>query len=168
MADPNFGSDLSLTYCTTVLPYPNGQPGGTLTSFTGVQLTLGWATDPRLGTTLPAMSTGRATVAEAVIRRLVTARGTLIDIVFPSTTANYGYDIANALNDDITARVLGMLGANIEAELRKDERIIRAPTTVTSAGDVLIVSIQVFLASGPFKLVLAISQVSVSLLSGPS
>jgi len=167
MALPGFGSDMSCTQCTAVLPYPNGQPGGVLTPFTGVQLTLGWATDAG-GNALPAMSTGRATLAEALIRRLVTPRGTLIDVVFPSTTANYGDDLTSDVNADMTTRDLAMIAAGVDAELRKDERVVRSQTTATMVGNLLMLAISVESGVGPFKLVLAVSDVSVSVLSVPS
>lgn len=166
----DFGADMSCTQCNAVLPFPTGIGSTELRTVNAVQLTMGFATDQRTGTTLPAVATGRANVGEALIRRLTCARGTLIDVITPPSPgcANYGTDLNAYLNADVTARQLGMIGAAVNAECLKDERVFRCETKATMVGDLLIVDISVITATGPFKLVLAISQVSVAVLSVPS
>lgn len=170
----DFGADMSCTQCNAVLPFPTGIGSTELRTVNAVQLTLGFATDQRPGappgTVLPAVATGRANVGEALIRRLTCARGTLIDVITPPSPgcANYGTDLTAFLNADVTARQLGMIGAAVNAECLKDERVFRCETKATMVGDLLIVDIAVVTATGPFKLVLAISQVSVAVLSVPS
>lgn len=164
MAD--LGGDLNLTQCTAILPMPNGVPGGVLVPVTAVQMTLGWATGAT-GAALPAFVTGRANLSGAIVRRLTTTRGQLVDVVTPSTTANYGFDQTENLNADLTVRELGIIGAGVDAELKKDERIIRSSTVCSGAGNALLESITVTDAIGPFKLILAVTDVSTTLLTTP-
>jgi hypothetical protein len=163
MAD--LGGDLNLTQCAASLPMPNGSPGGTYVTVTAVQMTLGWAMNTVTGATLPAFATGRANLSGAIMRRLSTTRGQLVDVVTPSTTANYGYDLQQQIGDDMTPRALGMISAGIVAELQKDERIIRAQATSTGTGNALLTDITVTDASGPFKLILAVTDVTTTLLT---
>lgn len=165
MAD--LGGDLNLTQCTAILPMPNGVPGGVLAPVTGVQLTLGWATNPITGQALPSFATGRANLAGAIMRRLTTTRGQLVDVVTPSTTANYGNDQSENLNADLTTRELGIIAAGVDAELKKDERIVRTSTTCTGSSNALLEEITVTDGVGPFKLILAVTDVSTTLLTTP-
>jgi hypothetical protein len=154
----DYGHDLSCTYRTVVLPMPDGSTA----AVTAVQPSLDGAE-----------VSGRACLAEALVRRLATSRGTLIDVVAPSTTANYGNDVLGLLNEDVDARTLAMMGASVNAEMRKDERVVDAETRVTlipgiAGPNSLLLDITITDGVGPFKLVLMVSQVTVQLLSGPS
>lgn len=116
------------------------------------------ATD--LDTTL-GVSTGRLVVVEAIGRRLQTPRGRLIG------DADYGFDLAGYLNDDVTPSVIAWIQSQIEAEALKDERVVMADATVTLAtSDVLTVKLALVLSDGDsFDLVLTIDAVSVPVLS---
>jgi hypothetical protein len=162
----NLGADMNVTLCTAILAMPNGQPGGTLASVKCVQPTLGFGTSDA-GKALPAFVQGRANLAGGIVRRLTTPRGQLIDVVTPSTTANYGTDQTELVNADLSVLELAMAGAGVDAELRKDERIVRSTTVATSVGGLLIEDVTVFDGAGPFKLVLAVSSVSTQLLTVP-
>lgn len=146
----DYGSDLSCTLRAVALPFPDG----TTRVVTAVQPTLDMAE-----------VSGRTCLVEALVRRLTTFRGTLLDVVIPSTTANYGTDVSGWLNDDIDARGLAMLGSAVDAELRKDERVERVATTATLVANVLMLSIEVVDGDGPFTLVLAVTQVTIQILS---
>ena len=102
---------------------------------------------------------GRRLVGEAIARRLQTPRGRLIK------HPNYGYDIAGELNGDLDAADIGRIQSNVEAECVKDERVLQATAVVTFAANTLTVVITLVDADGPFALVLAVSEVSVTLLS---
>src|SRR5678810_50307 len=86
----DLGGDLNLTQCRAILPMPNGVPGGALEEVVAVQMTLNWCTSTVTGARLPGFVTGRANLSGAIVRRLTTTRGQLLDVVTPSTTANYG------------------------------------------------------------------------------
>lgn len=107
---------------------------------------------------------GLRLVAEAIARRLQTPRGALVD------DASYGYDLTDQLNSDLSASDLGVIGASVTAECRKDQRILNASTVVTFSTDPsrpgeLDVTISLTTRAGPFSLQLAVSQVTVSILS---
>jgi hypothetical protein len=105
-----------------------------------------------------AIVSGRQCLAEAIARRLVTTRGTLID------DPDYGFDLRGYVNDDIDARGLALIGAGVEAECLKDERVIAATAAVSLVAGVLVVAVSITDAKGPVKLVLSVSQVTVSIL----
>lgn len=149
----DYGADLGCTQITVSLPFPDG----TTRAVTAVQPT-------------PDMQevTGRTNLQHALVRRLVTPRGTLVDVAIPSTTANYGTDVLASANDDLDARGIAMLGASVDAECRKDERVVRAPCAASLASGVLTLPINVVDGNGPWKLVLAVSQVTLAILSQPT
>lgn len=165
MAD--LGGDLNLTQCRAILPMPNGVPGGVIEEVVAVQMTLNWCTSTVTGARLPGFVTGRANLSGAIIRRLTTTRGQLVDVVTPSTTANYGNDQTDNLNADMTTRELGIIAAGVDAELRKDERIITASTKCSGSSDALLEEITVTDSTGPFKLILAVTDVTTTLLTTP-
>lgn len=101
----------------------------------------------------------RRTLAEAIVRRLTTPRGRLID------DANYGFDLTQFLNDDVSPVDLAELKAAAESECLKDERVIAADVSLQLTGNVLVVTILVQDANGPFPLVAAVSAITATLLS---
>jgi hypothetical protein len=110
------------------------------------------------------VSRGFIVVAEAIARRLQTPRGALLD------DANYGTDLTEELNNDIDASDLGRIASATTSECLKDQRILHADTTVTFTTDPsrpgeLDVTISLTTLLGPFTLVLAVSQVDVSILN---
>lgn len=109
--------------------------------------------------TMPAvMVTGNRIVAEAIARRLTTPRGGLID------DPNYGYDLTDFLNDDLSPTDVARIAAGVQAECVKDERVSSAVATVTLTAGVMVVTIALTTANGPFTLVLSITDVTVSIL----
>lgn len=103
---------------------------------------------------------GVTCLAQALFRRVITPRGTLID------DANYGFDLTQFINDDLSTSDLARVGAGVDAEFLKDERVFRSSTTVTllSTGILTVVS-SVTPSAGPtFKLTLAITQVTQQIL----
>ncbi len=155
MAEQRFplGYDVSNTYRTVVLEYPDG-------SFRAVEAFQS-ALDQR-------EVSGRVCLAEGCARRLVSPRQSLVDVEIPSTTANYGSDLTVNVNADLGPRDLAMIGSSVDAELRKDERVIRSVTNAALVGDLLLIPINLYDSAGPFKLVLSIGSVTVQVLSAPS
>lgn len=95
-------------------------------------------------------------LGQALGRRLVTPRGSL------EGDPAYGYDLRTHLNDD--SPDVGTIGAEVAAELLKDERVARARASATFDGSTLTVSVDALTALGPFRLTLDVSAVSTSLL----
>lgn len=118
------------------------------------------AMGPTLQDLSPDMSEigGRTLLAQACIRRLITYRGTLID------DPNYGTDVRLYLNSDIDTRLLGQIASAVDAELEKDERVLRSRTTATFIGGILLLSVQLADQAGPFSLTLSVTDVTVALL----
>jgi hypothetical protein len=109
--------------------------------------------------TMPAvMVTGFRVVAEAIARRWQTPRGGLID------DPNYGFDIADYINDDLDTTTLGRLAQALGAEAEKDERVQSCSCTVGLNGEQMTVSALVVTAKGPFRMVVAVSKVTTTLL----
>lgn len=107
---------------------------------------------------------GRRLVAEAIARRLQTPKGGLLD------DSNYGYDVTALLNADVAQGDLGRIAAGITAECQKDQRVLSAkvvcefqPVGNKMTGG-LKITIALLTLAGPFTLVLAASQVTVSIL----
>ena len=103
---------------------------------------------------------GRTCLAQAIARRLLTPRGRLLD------DPNYGFDVAGYMGDDLSTSDLAQIRAGIENECVKDERVEGATAELTlAANGTLLINVTLSDADGPFTLVLAVSAVSVSILS---
>jgi len=100
---------------------------------------------------------GRRLLGEALARRLVTPRGSLLD------DPNYGFDVRDYIADDQSVSALPIIAASIDAEFRKDERVIDSRTTIQLAGTgVLTISSTVTDSAGPFQLVVAVGDLDVA------
>src|SRR5262245_60329956 len=101
----------------------------------------------------------RENLAQALVHRLTTPRGTLLD------DPAYGIDTRAYVSESLTAARLYQLKVDLETELERDERIQTADTTLTPlAGDRLRLSLVLSTKEGPFTLVLAVSALTVELL----
>lgn len=102
---------------------------------------------------------GLLALSQALVRRITTPRGRLL------TDPNYGYDVSGELNDDVVAQQVGQIGANIDAEFLKDQRVFASTTTVTLLPDnSLNTSSSIQSALGPFSLILSVSNVTVTII----
>lgn len=104
------------------------------------------------------MATGFVAVGQAIARRWSTPAGGLVG------DANYGYDLTDFVNDDLDTRDLPAIAHRAGAEAEKDERVTSAPVTITLIGGLLFVAGKIQTASGPFQLVVSVSNVTVTLL----
>lgn len=107
--------------------------------------------------------TGARLMAQAMLRRISTAQGTLI------SDPLYGIDIRNALSDSMTQKDLLKLKAQLQAQWLKDERVISVDVDVRFSGSPasgkLTLTATGTGAEGPFRLVLSVDKVSVEILS---
>lgn len=157
-ASSPLGSGLSCTFCTCLLPFPN--PAGILpvmVPVTTLQSPLGLGTSPGTSTVLPDVVSGRIALAESIVRRISTARGSLPDTRIPTTVGNYGMDVLDSIGADMNASDAGRLAASIDAQNRQDERVIRSSTTATITGSTLTIVIVLTDGTGPFKLTIGIN-----------
>lgn len=125
---------------------------------------------PDFGTALSCVSdiasdartvSGFLVVGQAIARRWSTPRGRLIG--FP----NYGFDLTQYVNADMSPRDVAGMRAGAAAEAEKDERVDRCVVTAkldTSTGEMTVTG-QVDTAQGPFTLVVKASSVTVELIS---
>jgi hypothetical protein len=123
---------------------------------------LGWSCTTEL-TSPSIMVTGFRIIAEAIIRRWSTPRGGLLE------DPSYGYDLTDAIGDDIGPADLARMSQGAAEEAQKDERVRNCYVTmgVLASGDgtgILSVQARVETSAGPFALVAAVSQVTVTLL----
>lgn len=105
-----------------------------------------------------AMSTGRRNLAEAIARRYITPRGRLIG------APNYGEDLTQYLNDDLTAGETARIESVAASQAREEERVLAATVKITLADDVMIVKVYLEDAEGPFTLTLSVTNVTVEIL----
>lgn len=98
-------------------------------------------------------------LGQALARRLITPRGSLVD------DASYGYDLRTRLNDSLTTADLAQLGAVVARECERDERVESASARVTLANGALRATITGTTSAGPFRLVIAVSDVTADVLA---
>jgi hypothetical protein len=103
---------------------------------------------------------GRTCHAQAIARRYKCPRGRLID------DANYGYDLTQYVNDDLSVSDIARIQAGAEAEAKKDERTLECKVKIgVSVAGLMVVTVVLTDADGPFTLVISVSAVTVQLLS---
>lgn len=107
----------------------------------------------------PQMSevSGRRALIECIARRLQTPHGGLW------YDDDYGYDVRQFLSAPVIAS--GELASNVEAEAEKDERVSSASCRVSFNGKTLLIKLEIADSAGPFSFVLAVSDVTVEILT---
>lgn len=118
---------------------------------------------------LPSISVqvaGRRAVAEALVRRLTTPRGGLATIDPSPEAAEYGFDIRQYVNAKIGPAEITAAEAAIANECAKDERVESCVATLTFVRETgkLTISLEVTLSTGPFTLVLGVTELTVEIL----
>jgi hypothetical protein len=120
---------------------------------------------------------GLQVLSEALIRRLLTPRGRLLD------DPDYGYELLGEVNDDIDNATIATIGSNMDLEFVKDERVTSSRSTCFymplngslpigsipnippgTAPGTLVTSSVINPGVGPFTMVLSASQVTQQLL----
>lgn len=106
---------------------------------------------------------GNVILGQSCARRLITARGTLVD------DANYGFDIRQFIDNDLTTSQIGRLQSEIEQELLKDDRVSSITSVaVFQASGIMTVTVLIEAAAGPFALVLTVTQLAATITVSPS
>lgn len=102
---------------------------------------------------------GFRVVAEAIARRWITPRGRLIK--YP----DYGYDLTQFINADMSDRDIASMVAGSEAEAEKDERVDScAIEAVLGSDGVMTISALIQTGQGPFTLTASVSSLTLTLL----
>ena len=101
-------------------------------------------------------------VLDALARRFVTRRGLLWN------HPDYGRDLRLYLNGSIDTGLLAQMKSDVEDQAMQDERVDTASASVkfSQSTKTATVSINVASSQGPFSLVLAVSALSVDIISG--
>lgn len=106
---------------------------------------------------------GSRTVAENIARRLITERGTL-----PWDRAA-GFNVRGYLNETITQRASSKIRSGVFQQVMLEERVRAVRVAVTASGSLdsqtISIALVMTLAEGPFRLTVAISALTVELLS---
>lgn len=108
-----------------------------------------------------ALATGRVQLAQAIGRRITTRRGTLAWI---GDDPDYGDDSKDFLGSDADSTAAFRIAARVQAEILGDERVLGCEVAASITDGLLTLSIRLADATGPFRLVLAISGVTIELL----
>lgn len=101
-------------------------------------------------------------LAQALVRRWSTPRGMLLD------DPDYGTDLAEYVNEDVDELALVRIRAEVRAEALKDERVVDCTITESTfdrESRRLTLAMSIEAAEGSLTLRVAVSDVSVSLLS---
>lgn len=102
---------------------------------------------------------GRANLAAAIARRLITPRGALW------YDPTYGFDLREYLKESLTPETIYEIETLTAQECEKDPRVLEAQAEVQEvARGVVRVAVQVATQNGPFRLVLAADEINVIVL----
>lgn len=155
---PPIGSD--------VTPVPTVSPTLYTRQSFGVQQDFGTdvSTFPDLDPSF-ALIYGNRVLAEAVVRRWVTVRGSLLD------APDYGCDVREYVNEagvmgNIAKSTLFRMKSAMENEAKKDQRVANCVVNLNynQATQTMVAQAELDTAGGPFKLELGITSVTVALL----
>lgn len=110
-------------------------------------------------------ATGATLVEQAIYRRFITRRGTVID------APSYGLDLRSFVQAKMTPSKLAAVPGMVRAEVEKDERILRGTVRVAATFDtdervLTITGDGVLSTDEPFSFKLAVGEVTVQLLEG--
>lgn len=107
------------------------------------------------------LASGFVNLANAMVRRLITPRGTL------DYAPDYGYDVRDWLNHDMGQVAISTIEAAIDAECQKDDRVQTSSSTVVP--NVLLqtmtITVAIITAAGPFKFVTTVDKLNAILTS---
>jgi len=108
-----------------------------------------------------AMVGGSRILAEALLRRITTPPGTL------DFWPDYGFDVLSLLRESVDQATLFYARQGVINSIEQDERVVSCDCAVQyiQASSALVFSIAVEAGTGPFQLVVGVSDVAVKLLS---
>lgn len=112
--------------------------------------------DPAFG-----LATGRLQLAQAIGRRITRRRG---ELGWIGDDPDDGMDVRDFLGSSTDAASTSRIEAQVKAEVMRDERVLAAEATATITDGLLTITLRLADADGPFRLVLAVSAVTIELL----
>lgn len=114
-------------------------------------LGLSFSLDPDLSTSIFQLKSGAACLAQDLLNRLSTERGSLF------YDEDYGLDVRKFLNKRSLPGLAFRIAAEVSAELKKDPRVARVAVTTKETSTGFALSLQLTTLQGPFSLVLDVS-----------
>lgn len=123
-------------------------------------LTTDYGTDCRIGKVVTKVS-GLQNLIEALVRRLSTPTGSLF------WNPEYGYDVRQVLNSEISVEILKDLESRIVSQLELDKRVSKATCDATFIYPTQKLTIKIFITpvqDKTFTLVIGVSKLTVELL----
>lgn len=124
-------------------------------------LTTDYGTDIRIGKVVGTAS-GLRNLMDACVRRLSTATGSLF------WNPEYGYDVRQVLNSEISVEILKDLESRIVSQLELDERVSKATCDATFIYPTQKLTIKIFITpfqDKTFTLVISVSKLTIELLN---
>jgi hypothetical protein len=94
-------------------------------------------------------------LSEALLRRLITPRGRLLD------DPDFGVGVLQYLGADLSAADAAQAATKVDLEFVKDARVLSSTSTGSFVNGVLTIVSTVTAASGPFTLVITLSSATV-------
>jgi phage baseplate assembly protein W len=106
---------------------------------------------------------GNVVLAQACARRLITPRGTYVG------DANYGFDLRQFIDDDVSQAQVAKIQAAIQQELLKDARVqtVTATAKLNESTSVMTVTAIIQGAAGPFSFVLTVGALAATIAVQP-
>lgn len=122
---------------------------------------------------------GRTALVQNLARRLITTRGSLI------YDQNYGFDLTQYVNSNLSSQDAAALVPQITAEMLKDQRVLSCSVSLQWVGitqvqaaligvvsdpmpipnGALVISVQITDGTGPFSLTLSVTSVTAQIVS---
>ena len=96
-------------------------------------------------------------VAQRIIRRLTTPRGSLASV---GDDPNFGWDIRQLINAKLSPSSISQYQALIQGECLKDEQVSAATVTISGTDGNISVSVSLTSAVGPFSLTLPVQDLT--------
>lgn len=124
-------------------------------------LTTDFGVDIRIGKVVRTAS-GLRNLMDACVRRLSTATGSLF------WNPEYGYDVRQVLNSEISVEILKDLESRIVSQLELDERVNKATCDATFIYPTQKLTIKIFITpfqDKTFTLVISVSKLTIELLN---
>lgn len=124
-------------------------------------LTTDYGVDVRIGKVVGTAS-GLRNLMDACVRRLSTATGSLF------WNPEYGYDVRQVLNSEISVEILKDLESRIVSQLELDERVSKATCDATFIYPTQKLTIKIFITpfqDKTFTLVISVSKLTIELLN---
>lgn len=112
--------------------------------------------DPAFG-----LASGRLMLAQAIGRRITRRRG---ELAWVGDDPDDGIDVRDFLGGDADSVSTFRIAAQVQAEALRDERVLGCEVAASTTDGVLTLSLRLADAAGPFRMVVAVSALTIDML----